>query len=131
MKLQTLINIATSANSKKIYTLTYKDKEHLIKLVGDILVSFEDSDEPLSPVESVVEKIFRKSGHNTPSREVIEETEKSLQNTTDSTRRDIFEKIILRQKSLLDHLYVELTKDEMYEIFSLSSWRESQLNKII
>lgn len=44
MKLQTLINIATSANSKKIYTLTYKDKEHLIKLVGDILVSFEDSD---------------------------------------------------------------------------------------
>jgi len=128
MKLKTLINIAIP---NKVYTLTYKDKEELTKLVTSILVSFEDSDEPLSTVENIVEKIFRKSGPNTYSQKVIEETEKALQNSTPNIKMCIFEKIILRHKSMADHLHVELTKDEMYEIFSLRSWRESQLNKII
>lgn len=125
MNLKTLIHISTSARGK--LSLYFNSKEDLTQEVTDLVKSFEDSSEPLTPVNSIVDFLLEKSVSNDFAREVKQIKKDKFENPE---KQEIFDKITRSHKMTTSPFYVELTKEEMYQIFSLQSWREIQLNKI-
>ena len=135
MKLTTLINILQSSGSTK--KILWKERGELYLQIKLIHSSFEDSTDPLSSPDVIVDSILQMTDKiSIYQREEIREEELIKKVSQDNVELiDTLNKIILKrnaEESLKDGCFtIELNKDELYELFSLEEWRQKQLNRLI
>jgi len=139
MKLEALINIKFSFNSDKL-TITWKTEEELLKHITDLVKSFEDSDEGINGPKTVVDKILSLKDKIKAYELDTNRIERDLQflermkETDAKSNLDRMEKVINnkieREKSKNGDPYIELTREEFYDILSLQKHRDNQLNKL-
>jgi hypothetical protein len=144
MKLEALINIKFSFNSDKL-TITWKTEEELLKYITDLVKSFEDSDEGINGPKTVVDKIISlkdkiKTYELDTNRIEIDlqflerMKEADAKSNLKQGEYDRMEKVINnkieREKSKNGDPYIELTREEFYDILSLQKHRDNQLNKL-
>jgi hypothetical protein len=138
MKLKTLINILINSAYKtervKIY---WKDREELLSKIIDRHSSFEDSTEPMNNPEVITDLIINMSDkiqiyqkQELPEEELLKRAPKDDLELIDTLKKIIEDRNIVENKRD-GSFFIELNRDELYEIFSLESLRQRQLNKII
>ena len=147
MKLKTLIKVrlSTSENPDKI-TIHWKTEEELLSWITLLIQSFNDSDEPMNDPKVILNYILSlkdKIKSYQSNKDVIEKDLEFLDKCTKSAMKkdgmgqeefkdiiDVVTKKIEREREKNGDPYIELTKDELYDILSLQAHREKQLNKI-
>lgn len=135
MKLKTLINILQSSGSTK--KILWKERGELYLQIKLIHSSFEDSTDPLSSPEVIVDSILQMTDKiRIYQREEIREEELIKKVSQDNVELiDTLKKIISEENAEESKkegsFFIELNKDELYELFSLEEWRQKQLNKIV
>jgi hypothetical protein len=138
MKLKTLINILINSAYKtervKIY---WKDREELLSKIIDRHSSFEDSTDPMNNPEVITDLIINMSDkiqiyqkQELPEEELLKRAPKDNLELIDTLKKIIEDRNIVENKRD-GSFFIELNRDELYEIFSLESLRQRQLNKII
>jgi hypothetical protein len=139
MKLKTLINILTTTNSYKTerVKIYWKDREELLSKIIDRHTSFEDSTEPMNNPEVITDLIINMSDkikiyqkQELPEEELLKRAPKDNLELIDTLKQIIEDRNIVENKRD-GSFFIELNRDELYEIFSLESLRQRQLNKII
>jgi hypothetical protein len=153
MKLTSLINILfhgiveQEVRNLGVFRLTFKTKEELESKVTNIYNIFEDSDEPISEPKLVSDWILNQMDIKTyvPNLEKVNSNftknniydGRSLEDIkeTDPEFYGILYKSLveLRNQELAKGgmKYIDLTKEDMYRLFSQSSFRDKRLNQII
>lgn len=135
MKLKTLINILQSSGSTK--KILWKERGELYLQIKLIHSSFEDSTDPLSNPEVIVDSILQMTDKiRIYQREEIREEELIKKVSQDNVELiDTLKKIIseknAEESKKEGSFFIELNKDELYELFSLEEWRQKQLNRLI
>lgn len=135
MKLKTLINILQSSGSTK--KILWKERGELYLQIKLIHSSFEDSTDPLSSPEVIVDSILQMTDKiRIYQREEIREEELIKKVSQDNVELiDTLKKIISErndeESKKEGSFFIELNKDELYELFSLEEWRQKQLNRLI
>jgi hypothetical protein len=138
MKLKTLINILINSAYKtervKIY---WKDRDELLSQIIDRHSSFEDSTDPMNNPEVITDLIINMSDkiqiyqkQELPEEELLKRAPKDNLELIDTLKKIIEDRNIVENKRD-GSFFIELNRDELYEIFSLESLRQRQLNKII
>jgi hypothetical protein len=134
MKLKTLINILTSSGRLKIY---WKDRDELLSQIIHRHSSFEDSTEPMNNPVMITDLIINMSDkiqiyqkQEIPEVELLKRVPKDNVELID-TLKQIIENRNIEENKIDGSFFIELNSDELYEIFSLESLRQRQLNKII
>jgi hypothetical protein len=134
MKLKTLINILTSSGRLKIY---WKDRDELLSQIIHRHSSFEDSTDPMNNPEVITDLIINMSDkiqiyqkQELPEEELLKRAPKDDLELIDTLKKIIEDRNIVENKRD-GSFFIELNRDELYEIFSLESLRQRQLNKII
>ena len=138
MKLKTLINILINSAYKtervKIY---WKDRDELLSNIIDRHSSFEDSTDPMNNPEVITDLIINMSDkiqiyqkQELPEEELLKRAPKDDLELIDTLKKIIEDRNIVENKRD-GSFFIELNRDELYEIFSLESLRQRQLNKII
>ena len=153
MKLTSLIQILFSSvieeEVRKLgtYRLSFRTKEELESKVTNIYNVFEDSDEAITEPKLVSDWILNRMDIKTyvPDLEKIESLFRSKRLANGLTMEEVKdsdpEGYGFLYKSLVEMRneelgkggmrYIDLTKDEMYELFSQSSFRNKRLNQIV
>ena len=135
MKLKTLISILLKTRGVQIFF--WKTREELLQKIEDTFSSFEDSTDLLNNPEVIVDSILQMTDKiSIYQREEIREEELIKKVPKEDVELiDTLNKIILKrnaEESLKDGcFFIELNKDELYELFSLEEWRQKQLNRLI
>jgi hypothetical protein len=134
MKLKTLINILTSSGRLKIY---WKDRDELLSQIIHRHSSFEDSTEPMNNPVMITDLIINMSDkiqiyqkQEIPEVELLKRAPKDDLELIDTLKK-IIENRNIEENKIDGSFFIELNSDELYEIFSLESLRQRQLNKII
>ena len=127
------------------YRLSFRTKEELESKVANIYNVFEDSDEAITEPKLVSDWILNRMDIKTyvPNLEKIESLFKRPVNglSLDELKEVDPEGYGFLYKSLVEMRnqefakegmkYIDLTKDEMYQLFSQSSFRNKRLNQIV
>ena len=135
MKLKTLVNISQSfGRTKKIL---WKERGELLREIKDIHAAFEDSTDSLNSPEVITDSILKMTDKiHIYQREEIREEEIIKKVPKDKLELiDTLNKIIVKrnieESEKEGSFFIELDKDELYNLFSLEEWRQKQLNKIV
>ena len=117
-----------------------EDRRRTIKTHSDLVKSFEDSDEGINGPKTVVDKILSLKDKIKAYELDTNRIERDLQflermkETDAKSNLDRMEKVINnkieREKSKNGDPYIELTREEFYDILSLQKHRDNQLNKL-
>jgi hypothetical protein len=135
MKLKTLINILQSSSSTE--KILWKERGELYLQIKLIHSSFEDSTDPLSSPEMIVDSILQMTDKiRIYQREEIREEELIKKVSQDNVELiDTLKKIIseknAEESKKEGSFFIELNKDELYNLFSLQEWRQKQLNELV
>ena len=135
MKLKTLINILQSSGSTK--KILWKERGELYLQIKLIHSSFEDSTEPLSSPEMIVDSILQMTDKiriyqraEIREEEIIKKVPQDNVELIDTLKKIISERNDEESKKE-GSFFIELNNDELYELFSLEEWRQKQLNRLV
>lgn len=141
MKLKTLINILLSTGKIELF---WKDRDELLEEIKEIHSSFEDSTDLMNTPEVIVNSILEMSDKIKVYKKIQLDSNK-IQYSLDKMRsgdffksqsdKELIEKITLKHNAVEDgkdgSYFIQLTNDELYQLFSLEELRQSQLNKLV
>ena len=141
MKLKTLINLKFSAINSDSILIRWKTEEELLEYNTNLVKSFEDSDESVIGSKALTDIILSMKDRIKSYQHDKNSIEKNLEflrtfqsSTTDQVEYDRVKNIIFKkienEKNKEGNPYIELTKDELYDILSLQTYREKQLDKL-
>lgn len=139
MKLQTLISILTSSGPLKIY---WRDREELLSQITYRHSSFQDSTETMNNPVVITDLIINMSDKiQIYQKQEIHEVEilkraNDLPSSKDDVKLIDTLKQIIENKNIEENkkdgsFFIELNKDDLYELFSLEIFRKRQLDKLI
>ena len=129
MHLKTKIDILTSSSKDNCYTFIWKDELDLLNQIETLIFSFRDS-EAITPAKTILECILTRFSDRTKTYGGMTLDLESF-NDVPEVVMDAINKIIKEQKSKSGNHIFSLTTDELYELFSLSEFRRTGLNKIL
>lgn len=132
MNLKTRINILTSRSEEGVYNLIWKDESDLSKQIEIIVDSFSQSTESVTPINTIVWCIQ----NNFKDRIKIYDgmaidLESFAKIKLDLEVSTFVKNLIKDEDSKKGNFALSLSEEEMYNLFSLSKFRESKLNQII
>ena len=141
MKLKTLINLKFSTINSDSILIRWKTEEELLEYNTNLVKSFEDSDESVIGSKALTDIILSMKDRIKSYQHDKNSIEKDLEflrtfqsSTTDQVEYDRVKNIIFKkienEKNKEGNPYIELTKDELYDILSLQTYREKQLDKL-
>ena len=141
MKLKTLINLKFSAINSDSILIRWKTEEELLEYNTNLVKSFEDSDESVIGAKALTDIILSMKDRIKSYQHDKNSIEKNLEflrtfqsSTTDQVEYDRVKNVIFKkienEKNKEGNPYIELTKDELYDILSLQTYREKQLDKL-
>jgi hypothetical protein len=139
VKLQTLISILTSSGPLKIY---WRDREELLSQITYRHSSFQDSTETMNNPVVITDLIINMSDKiQIYQKQEIHEVEilkraNDLPSSKDDVKLIDTLKQIIENKNIEENkkdgsFFIELNKDDLYELFSLEIFRKRQLDKLI
>jgi hypothetical protein len=129
MQLKTQINILTSSSKDNCYTFIWKDESDLLNQIDTLVFSFRDS-EAITPAKTILECILTRFSDRTKTYGGMSLDLESFNDVPEFVM-DAINKIIKEQKSKSGNNILSLNVDELYELFSLSEFRRTRLNKIL
>ena len=141
MKLKTLINLKFSTINSDSILIRWKTEEELLEYNTNLVKSFEDSDESVIGAKALTDIILSMKDRIKSYRHDNDKIEKDLEflrnfqsGTTDQVEYDRVRNVIFKkiedEKNKEGNPYIELTKEELYDILSLQTYREKQLDKL-
>ena len=135
MNLKTVISILVSSHPDKIYTIEYKDKSDILKSIESIYNSlYSTSDSPIVKPEVVYNYLMKNlSNYDTEywtKEEILDGKVKfneTIKNYNDPSIFYMLESL----DNIEDCNWITLTKDDIFNLFDLETFRSNQLNKLV
>lgn len=138
MKLKNLTQILTSTSKEGSYNLIWKDENDLLNQIENIVISFSNSSETITPAKLITSYILNEYkdriciyvGMDFDLESIINSNPKINDDALINIKKGI-SNILNKENSKKGNNALNLTNEEIYQLFSLSEYRNLKLDKIV